>query len=226
MHKNALSLADDINEMPAPAVIKDIENEILFFNNIAEKWDSIEVKSLPEKVRYILAKCGLKKGDDVLDLGTGTGVLLPFICEICGTNATLRAVDFSWKMLEVAQRKFATSFPHIEFIQADIENDAIPGKYNQIMLYCVYPHLRFPEHTLNKLLQNNLEKDGSIWIAFPSDADFINSIHAEKKSEADKLPTATELTARLSAAGFTSEVIEDTSDAYIVRITADIPSVD
>lgn len=219
MHKTASAIAENTNEPNNQHIENPVENEILFFNNIAEKWDSMEVKSFPDKIRYILSKCRLGNGDDVLDLGTGTGVLLPYISEMCGRAATLKAVDFSSKMLEIAQKKFATKFPHIEFVRADIENDIITGRYDHIMLYCVYPHLRFPEKTLRKLQEQNLKPDGNIWIAFPSDAAFINSIHAEKKSEADLLPSATELARRLSAAGFRTDLIEDSPAAYILRIS-------
>ena len=46
--------------------------ELNFFDRIAPKWDSMEVKSTPEKVNEILNIAGIRAGMDILDLGTGT----------------------------------------------------------------------------------------------------------------------------------------------------------
>ena len=49
-----------------------------YFNSVAENWDQI-VNHDPGKIEGILTLAGVKEGDIVLDVGTGTGVLIPFI---------------------------------------------------------------------------------------------------------------------------------------------------
>lgn len=211
---NTLAAAHTARTMRRPA------GEMEFFDAIAEKWDSMEVKSTPAKVRYILSRCDIGRGDSVLDLGTGTGVLIPYLYERAGREARVTAVDFSRNMLDIARRKYSGISPCLLFLQSDMETDILPGRYDHIMLYCVYPHLQEPMKTLRHLLKENLKPEGSLWIAFPTDASFINAIHDKKESEADRLPSASELTLLLLSEGFHASMIEDTTEAFLIRIQA------
>ena len=75
------------------------KEEISFFDTIAPSWDGMERLSTPGKVNEILDIIGVEKGMDVLDLGTGTGVLLPFLSERIGSEGHILAVDISEGML-------------------------------------------------------------------------------------------------------------------------------
>ena len=189
-----------------------------FFDKIAPSWDNNEILSTPEKVNYILDCMNIKPGQEVLDLGTGTGVLLPFLSERIGENGKIRAVDYSKGMLEIAKNKYSHLVPKPEFLHLDFENENIDGEYDRIFLYCVYPHLHAPVDTLRWLTSVNLKDDGEIYIAFPCGPDFINHIHKEKHSESDRLPGAGQLSRFLNENGIKSEVIKDDSGSYIVRI--------
>ena len=191
-------------------------DEIDFFNRIAPHWDNDEILSTPEKVNSILNKLPLKEGDDVLDLGTGTGVLIPFLRERIGKTGTITAVDGSMGMLELAIKKYG-DFENVNFIFADFESTIFTSKYNIIMLYSVYPHLHYPEATLKDLI-NNLKPDGCIIIAFPTDEKFINDIHRNRKAESDLLPPASELCECFQSWNLSSEVISATNDEYIIKI--------
>lgn len=194
--------------------------DILFFDKIADTWDESEVLSLPPKVRYILSACDIRQGHDVLDLGTGTGVLLPYIAERTGSRGSITAIDFSEGMLSRARAKYSSLTPPPRFLRSDFEEIPVEGRYDRIMLYCVYPHLRNPYATLRRLAADNLKPGGAIHIAFPCDESFINSIHKDKDSDADRLPSASELTLRLTAAGLPASTVEESPHAYIVRIDA------
>lgn len=190
---------------------------ISFFDSIAKDWDQNEVKSTPERVKSILSKLPIEQTMSVLDLGTGTGVLLPYLAKIVGQSGNIVAVDASGEMLKIARRKF-DNLANVKFVQLDFEEEDITGRFDVIMLYCVYPHLQQSEATLNKLIKTNLKKDGSIIIAFPSDEIFINNIHREKKADGSDLPPAQILAEQLCSRGFKAEVVAATTDEYIVRI--------
>lgn len=190
-----------------------------FFDRLAPTWDANEILSTPDHVRHVLSHTGIKHGDSVLDLGTGTGVLLPAIAELTGNNGTITAVDYSTGMLDIAQSKFAHLTPRPKFMCLDFETETIPGEYDHIILYCVYPHLHTPVDTLKWLRGVNLSDGGTMTIAFPSDEKFINSIHRHKHSESDILPPASELAAWLRLNGLSAVVAESTHDNYIINIS-------
>ena len=192
-------------------------DEVQFFDNLAPQWDGDEILSTPEKIRSILSKLPLKVGDDVLDLGTGTGVLIPYIKELIGDSGTITAVDGSMGMLTIAIKKYG-DLDNVNFIFADFESTIFDSKFDLIMLYSVYPHLHYPEATLKELL-NNLKPGGSIIVAFPTDETFINNIHRDRKADSDLLPSAAELAKRFRLWGLRADVLAATADEYIVKIT-------
>lgn len=190
-----------------------------FFDNIAADWDDNEVMSTPDKINRILDFFDIKMGDSVLDLGTGTGVLLPYIAERIGNDGKITAVDFSEGMLNRAIEKFKNLKPNPEFLNLDFENENVPGSYDKIILYCVYPHLHSPVDTIKWFEKVNLKDNGEIFIAFPCGPDFINNIHKEKHSESDLLKNATELASFLSLHDIKAEALVDSDNAYVIRIT-------
>lgn len=191
--------------------------EIDFFDSIAPTWDENEIRSTPERVRSILSKINIRKGMDILDLGTGTGVLVPYLSEMTGENGHITAIDLSEGMLNLARKKYG-SLKNVEFLNLDFEEEQIPGKYDIALLYCVYPHLHAPAETLEWLFKMNMKKDGRIVIAFPSDEKFINDIHHERKAEHDHLPPANTLAEMINHWGLKADVIAATSDEYIIII--------
>ena len=193
------------------------QSEIDFFDALAPTWDDNEVRSKPERIISILGKLNIRMGMDILDLGTGTGVLVPYLSEMVGDNGHITAIDLSEGMLSLARKKYG-HLKNVEFLNIDFEEEQIPGKYDVALLYSVYPHLHAPSDTLEWLFKMNMKPDGRIVIAFPSDEEFINNIHHERKAEHDHLPPAHMMAEMIRHWGFNAEVLAATPDEYIVEI--------
>ncbi|MCH5240456.1 MAG: class I SAM-dependent methyltransferase [Muribaculaceae bacterium] len=193
-------------------------DEISFFDKLAADWDNNEILSTPKKVEEILNFMDIKPGMSILDLGTGTGVLIPYIADKIGETGRICAVDYSKEMLKRAMQKFGKVKPTPEFRQLDFENDHIEGEYDRIILYSVFPHLHSPIETLQWLKKVNLKEGGLIFIAFPTGPDFINNIHQERHSDSEILPNATDLALYLKENGLNARAIVDTEQAYVVEV--------
>lgn len=193
------------------------QSEVDFFDRLAPSWDANEVRSTPERIKSILGQIPVTQGMKVLDLGTGTGVLVPYLSEMVGPDGHVTAIDLSDGMLAIAKKKYG-HLDNVEFLKLDFEEEQIPGQYDVVMLYCVYPHLHAPADTFEWLFRMNIAPDGIIVIAFPSDEHFINNIHHERKAEHDHLPPAGVLAERLCRMGFNAEAVSATEDEYIVAV--------
>ena len=193
-------------------------DESSFFDKMAPTWDENEKLSTPERVNHILDFIDIQNGHEILDLGTGTGVLIPFLAQRVGEKGKITAVDYSEGMLERAITKFSHIKPLPEFLKLDFEKDTLQDEYDRIILYCVYPHLHTPVETLKWLFKVNLKDNGIISIAFPCGPDFINNIHRERHSESDVLPSASQLVDYLKLNGLNAVVAAETTEAYIVNI--------
>ncbi len=191
--------------------------EVEFFDRLAPDWDANEVRSTPARVESILAKLPIEEGMNVLDLGTGTGILIPYLSRIVGPAGHVTGIDLSDGMLSRAIGKYG-NLGNVDFLKIDFEEEQIPGLYDVVMLYCVYPHLHAPADTMNWLFKMNMKPDGMIVIAFPSDEKFINNIHHERKSDSDHLPPAPMLAGMINSWGFKAEVVSDTPDEYVIIV--------
>ena len=193
------------------------DSEIEFFDMLAPEWDNNEVRSTPQRINHILDLISIDRGMDILDLGTGTGVLVPYLSQRVGVDGKIVGVDLSDGMLEIAKRKYV-SLNNVEFLKIDFEEQIIPGNYDIVLLYSVYPHLHYPKDTIDWLFKINIKPGGKIIIAFPSDEKFINEIHHSRGADSDCLPGAYELSKTICGWGYDAKVVEDSEDAYVISV--------
>jgi demethylmenaquinone methyltransferase/2-methoxy-6-polyprenyl-1,4-benzoquinol methylase len=193
------------------------EREINFFNRLAPHWDNNEVYSTTDMIKRILDIIKVGEGMHVLDLGTGTGVLIPELLQRVGSDGRVLAVDISDGMLQQARAKCASAVPYELFVKADFERERLPGRFHRIIMYCVYPHLYRPVSTIKKLLSQNLTNNGTLTIAFPTTAMNINSVHRHRHIHSQHLPTAVSLAMHLRAHHIVATATSN--NPYIVTVT-------
>lgn len=149
-------------------------NQVDFFNSIAKDWDSkIEINE--GKINYLLSKLEIKEDDTILDIGTGTGVLIPFLSNL-SPKGLIRGVDISKGMLEIARDKFK-NINNVQFDLCNVEKDDLLDKYNKIILYSMYPHLENKVTTIVNLVEHNLKENGILMIAHSNSRDYLNNMH-------------------------------------------------
>lgn len=81
----------------------------------------------------------IRKGDSVLDLGSGAGNDCFVASKLTGNSGKVTGMDFSKEMLSKAQRNLEKSgFNNIDFVHGDIEDMPFPdNSYNVIISNCV-----------------------------------------------------------------------------------------
>ena len=154
----------------------EMEKRKEFFNRHAASWDKdlgyeARIARLQEVVKWF----GLAKDDSVLDVGTGTGILLPFLREAIGPQGRLLAIDFSFKMLEEAKNR---DFPGEKSItNASVE--AIPfrsDQFDRVTCFSAFPHFPNKAKALLEMVRV-LRTGGTLSIAHLHSVEEINQFH-------------------------------------------------
>lgn len=142
-----------------------------YFNNIAEKWDSI-CQHDPYKISAILTLAGIKKGSRILDIATGTGILIPHLLKQEPTEIV--AIDLSEQMIIQAQKNYKSQLVHFEnanFYEFDQKG------FDFAIVYSAYPHFENKEAFMLQL-SACLKPGGRFMIAHSESKETINGRHS------------------------------------------------
>ncbi|GAI23294.1 unnamed protein product, partial [marine sediment metagenome] len=121
-----------------------------YFDQLAPTWDKELTGERLNCLGSIVKELGIKPGYYVLDIGSGTGVLLPFLIAALGDEGKIIALDFSAEML--VQGKAKSSPPIVDFVQAD--GMAIPladDSMDLALCNSVFPHFNDKVKALKKI---------------------------------------------------------------------------
>ena len=156
-------------------------NEIKeFFEKAALNWHNKDDISL---IKRILKESGIKKGDKVLDVGCGKGIITPFIQEI--TNVSVKAIDISENMISGAKVNYPNSnsliFECHDFYEY---NDDI--KYDYLIFYNAYPHF-LDRFALSNKAKEILSENGKLVIAHGMSREALFKHHAGLNSEISRV---------------------------------------
>ena len=134
-------------------------NEIKeFFEKAALNWHNKDDISL---IKRILKEAGIKKGDKVLDVGCGKGIITPFIYEI--TQIPVKAIDISENMIKGAKQNYPSSC-ELEFECCDFYEYNEENKYDYLIFYNAYPHF-LDRKALSDKANSLLKENGKLVIA-------------------------------------------------------------
>lgn len=186
-----------------------------FFDERAAHWDQIN-RPEPTKISFLLDKLQLNPHDHILDVGTGTGILIPYLANR-SPEGDILAVDISPEMILEARKKFP-AHENVHFQVMDIENSPLADKFDKIILFSVFPHLERKTNTISRLMQH-LTPGGKLMIAHDQSRDFLNKLHTAKD---DRLQTALLLSAENQKKRFeemglhVSEAFENDQYYYLI----------
>lgn len=186
-----------------------------FFDSYADRWDSMEREDICARLDRVVRESGIGTGMDILDVGTGTGVIIPCLLKAVGKSGRILAIDISPGMLRVAQAK---GFPgNVTFQLDDIEQLGCPDcSYDRVVCNAVFPHFRSKDQALS-LIYRMLRPEGLVVISHPTGREAVNTIHREAGSVVaeDRVPDADVMRTMMKAAGFVDILITDEPEFYL-----------
>jgi len=184
-----------------------------FFEKEASGWEN-RGGPPPERLARVVREALIGPGQAVLDVGSGTGALIPFILE-AGPPARLVALDYAAAMIaELRKKRFP---PVVEIVHGDIHRTTFAdGTFDRVVANAVLPHLDDRAAALREI-RRVLKPDGLLAISHPRGRRWVNEHHRRFSAVAeDILPPAAGLGRLLECAGFSVPSAEDEEEFYLV----------
>jgi len=187
-----------------------------YFDQLAPTWDKEFTGERLKCLSDIVKELGIKPGYYVLDIGSGTGVLLPFLIAELGEDGKIVALDFSAEML--CQAKAKNFQPIVDFAQADVL--AIPLADDSVdlaMCNSVFPHFDDKTRALKEITRV-LRNNGRLVICHAMSRAMINQLHQSIGGAVanDLLPHEFQLRGLIKQAGLRVTHFEDSPERYLV----------
>lgn len=192
------------------------------FNNIAEQWDEMAVLNDEQKktIDNVIDYAKLSDGDYVLDVGCGTGVLVPYILNKIGNSGAVIGLDVSNKMIEQAKNKLSDD--RVKFIDGDIYKYKFENNnFDKIFVFSAFPHLHNKKESL-EIFYDILKAGGKLIIFHVESSDDINFFHSNKVKnpvlKKDYLPNLDEIRKIIDLSKWEFISMKDTDGLYLVLL--------
>lgn len=153
-----------------------------FFDEKASYFANHDPHSDEEKLS-LLNKALVQKGDVVLDVGCGCGVITPLIFDL--TSSDVYAIDLSNNMIQIAKNKNKLN-DKLHFIHGNFLTYKFDNKFDKIIIYNAYPHFLDPT-TLAKICYLNLNKGGILAILHSISRNELNSHHEAHANKVSRM---------------------------------------
>ena len=189
-----------------------------FFNKAADTWDDrFYTPTLSVFLEKLVPQFGLEAGQKVLDVGTGTGVLIPYLAKDVGPSGSVTALDFSENMVQACKTKHS-HLTNVTVQVGDIEKEAIfpPETFDAVVCFGVFPHLENKENALQNI-NHLLKPAGTLIIAHALSSEELKTHHKNASSAVchDMLPEMPKMKQLLEQTGFTEISIKDEPGLYL-----------
>jgi len=194
-----------------------------FFNKNAENWCDRCYKDTvtgrydrhAKDFERLFSFLPLKPGDHVLDVGCGTGVLVPFILERITTAGVLYELDFADNMIRINQSLHEAG--NVRFIVADAENAPFDeASCDAVICFSCFPHF----HDIQKamvILSRILKPRGVFALSHFDSSEAINKHHESCHAVMhDRLPDEAAMRAVFRTAGLRIDMFTDEPGFYCI----------
>ncbi len=189
-----------------------------YFNELALRWDEMpQPPGASERVAAFCRRACPSEARWVLDVGSGTGVLVAPLLERLGPEARLVELDFAPAMLRHAASK--TTDARLLAVCADaLAMPFPPGLFDAVLCFGILPHLGPAPQALS-LLWGAVAPGGVLAVGHLMGSRELNARHRSFGGPIgeDLLPEAAEVAGLLLELGAVAVEAEDSTGGYFVR---------
>jgi SAM-dependent methyltransferase len=153
-----------------------------YFNENVELFEEPLPNGVPERLKATIRASRLRRGERVLDVGTGTGILIPYILK-CGPSE-IHACDLAENMLRRVKRKFPQVMVHL----CDVGDLQLPDdSLDLAFINACFSNIMDKSKCLNNLYRL-LRRKGRLVVSHPLGREFIVELKKHTPFHLDLLP--------------------------------------
>ena len=180
------------------------------FDKLYQLFEPPLPEGLPERLEKIVTNGNIAKGDTVLYVGSGTGILIPIIKKY--KPGSIYACDLSRRMLQ----QLIKNYPYVKTIMADVRDLKLPkGSIDVTFINACYPNIVDKAVAFSNI-RRMMKAKGRIVISHPPGKAFILSLKKDAPFPLDEFPEEPEAGALLKPFGFEIETFIDEPMLYIL----------
>ena len=133
-----------------PGINKNFENPDV--DTYLQKFEG-ESREIAVHAKQIVSACGLKPGQDIADVGSGTGLFARQFAAAVGPKGKVYAVDIAPAFLKyIAKTCAEQKIKNVETILCDQFSTKLPKHSVDVVFICdTYHHFEFPQRTLQSI---------------------------------------------------------------------------
>jgi ubiquinone/menaquinone biosynthesis C-methylase UbiE len=183
------------------------------FDRLYQLFEPPLTEGVPERLERIVASGEIVKGATVLDVGSGTGIMVPLIRKY--EPARIYACDLSSAMLG----QLSKNYTYAETILGDVRDLELPdGSVDVVFINACYPNI-VDKATAFFNISRMLKPGGRLVISHPLGKAFIEVIKKSTPFPLDDFPERADAENLLRALGFAIKGFFDEPEIYLLVAT-------
>ena len=180
------------------------------FGKIVHVFEPPLPEGVPGRLEKIVAAAKVRKGEIVLDVGSGTGILVPQIRLY--RPGRIYACDLSEEMLKQLKK----NYPGVETVLSDVRDLSLPDQsIDATFINACYPNIADKAGAFRNIARM-LKPLGRMVISHPLGRAFIDSLKENTEFPLDDFPEKPEARTLLQPYGFELQGFVDEPELYIL----------
>lgn len=192
-----------------------MKKDTSFFDHHAAEWEkTCYPPAVREKLIHLVADFGIRPNELILDVGTGSGVLLPYLIHYLGTSGKIAALDLSFEMARQAKKK-DVAIPHF-ILRSDVHRLPFASDvFDRVICFAAFPHFHDAETALKEMARVT-RTHGTIIISHLMSREELARHHATQGAVAeDRLPDDDAMALLFQSAGLQLSPIINKPGRYL-----------